>query len=508
MTTTRTVPDEPMISRIKEGLQKDPVALEVIEDLRNKKQHSKRLPLAQCREEDGLLLVDDLVYIPDDTDLKLDILKRTHDHAAAGHTGRAKTYEIVTRDYYWPGMRKFIARYIDNCDTCARIKPVHHAPFGQLRSLQVPFRNWNSIAMDFITGLPKSGGADAILVVVDRLSKMAHFIPTNETITAKDLAKIYFDNIFKIHGLPADITSDRGSLFTSHFWEGLCACLNTKQNLSTAFHPQTDGQTERVNGILEQYLRAYCNYQQDNWRDLLTMAEFSYNNSVSETTKVSPFFANYGYHPKYEIQMKPDYPAKNKASKSEIDEYVGKLKALEEHLKSEMKYAQAAQAEQYNRSRIPTPAYQIGDEVWLLRRNIQTTRPSAKLDYKRLGRFKVTKRVSPHAYELELPSTMKIHPVFHVSLLEPARTNPIPGHRQEPPPPVIVKNHKEWEVEEISDSRFHRGGLQYLVKWRGYDQRDWEPPEHLANARSLINNFHAAYPNKPRPGRIRRRTAK
>jgi transposase InsO family protein len=126
--------------------------------------------------------------------------------------------------------------------------------------------------------LPKSGGADAILVVVDRLSKMAHFIPTNETITAKDLAKIYFDNIFKIHGLPADITSDRGSLFTSHFWEGLCACLNTKQNLSTAFHPQTDGQTERVNGILEQYLRAYCNYQQDNWRDLLTMAEFSYNN--------------------------------------------------------------------------------------------------------------------------------------------------------------------------------------------------------------------------------------
>ena len=161
--------------------------------------------------------------------------------------------------------------------------------------------------MDFITGLPESKppgsesdhGFNAILVIVDRLTKMAHYIPTREDTNSEQVARLYFDNIFRLHGLPDSIISDRGTQFTSVFSRTLCKLVGITQNLSTSFHPQTDGQTERINAILELYLRGYINYQQDNWCELLTMAEFAYNNTVSATTGITPFFALYGQHPRY-----------------------------------------------------------------------------------------------------------------------------------------------------------------------------------------------------------------
>ena len=183
--------------------------------------------------------------------------------------------------------------------------------------------------MDFITGLPESNGFNACLVVVDRLTKMAHFIATNDTVTSEGLAILYRDNVFKHHGLPTSFVTDRGSVFTSDFSRVMCRLLDIKQNLSTAFHPETDGQTERINGILEQYLRGYCNYQQDNWYDLLSMAEFSYNNTLSATTGVTPFFANYGYHPRYEIHARPQVPL---PAQEIIQNYIERLRNLEKFL--------------------------------------------------------------------------------------------------------------------------------------------------------------------------------
>ena len=376
---------------IRSALAEDELAIEIAQALDNgDKQltgkYSRSAPLGECIVENGLLYIYGLLYVPDNETLYREILHAHHDHPAAGHPGRAPTYELVSRNYWWPGMRKTIARYLANCDTCARIKPVRHAPYGLLKPMQVSVTRWGSVSMDFITGLPKSGPQqhDAILVIVDRLIKMAHYIRTHESVTSEGTARVYFDNIFRLHGLPDSLVSDRGTQFTSGSSRALCKLVGITQNLSTSFQPQTDGQTERVNAILEQYLRGYINYQQDNWTEILTMAEFAYNNTVSATTGITPFLALYGQHPRWIIKQNPTTKAPTPAV---LEEWANQLENLNTSLKSDMVYAQAIQAEQPDKHRLLAPAYQVGDKVWLLRRHIQTTRPSSKLDFKRLGRF-------------------------------------------------------------------------------------------------------------------------
>ena len=176
---------------------------------------------------------------------------------------------------------------------CQRSKAVRHAPYGLLQPNEVPDQPWRSIAMDFITDLPNSNGYDTILVVIDRLTKMSHFIPCRKDLDARQFATLFMQHVIHLHGISRDIITDRGSLFTSELWKETTKNLGIERRLSTAFHPQTDGQTERTNAILEQYLRSYINYQQDNWSDLIAIAEFAYNNGYQETIKTTPFYANY-----------------------------------------------------------------------------------------------------------------------------------------------------------------------------------------------------------------------
>jgi hypothetical protein len=201
--------------------------------------------------------------------------------------------------------------------------------------------------------------------------------------------------------------------------------LGMTRNLSTAFHPETDGQTERVNAIMEQYLWAYCNYQLDNWKQLLPIAEFCYNNTQSETTRVTPFYANYGYHPCFE----PDL-GNVTAETPEVSEYVTALNNLHAELRAKIAYAQAAHAEQANKICYPDPVLELGDRVWLRQKHVKTTRPSGKLDYQLLGPYTILEKVGSRAYKLDLPPSVQLQPVFHISLLEPAEpdSKPIPGH--------------------------------------------------------------------------------
>jgi hypothetical protein len=274
--------------------------------------------------------------------------------------------------------------------------------------------------------------------------------------------------------------------------------MGTSRNLSIVFYPESDGQTERINAILEQYLRAYCNYQQNNWKQLLPMAEFCYNTSQPEITKVSPFLVNFGYHPRFTPPL-----SKVNEGLPEVLEYVGTLNKLHETLWVEINYAQTLHAEQANRNRHPDPVLQAGDRVWLKRKNLKTTRPLSKRDYKLLRPYTIIKWVGSWAYKLDLPPNVKIHPVFHISLLEPAQptTKAIPRHIQPSPLPIILDDEEEWEVKEVVDSRHHRGKIQYRVKWTGfYDPNTtWYPTENFRNSPDAITQFHTRYPGKPAP---------
>jgi hypothetical protein len=210
--------------------------------------------------------------------------------------------------------------------------------------------------MDFIMGLPLVDRCNSFWVIVDRLSKMAHFVPCSDTMRPEQLADGFISHILRTHGLPNSIVSDRGSLFTLGFWTHIMRALGTTRNLSTACHPETDGQTERVNAILEQYLRVYCNYQQDNWKQLLPIAEFCYNNTKSETTKVMPFYANYGYHPRFG----PNLGGAGIGAPG-VSEYVSALTRLHAELRAEITYAQRTHTEQANRAHYPDPVLEPGD---------------------------------------------------------------------------------------------------------------------------------------------------
>ncbi|MBW0546589.1 hypothetical protein O181_086304, partial [Austropuccinia psidii MF-1] len=197
-------------------------------------------------------------------------------------------------------MTQFIKDYVSSCQQCSRNKNIHHKKFGLLKPLPIPKGPWICLSMDFITQLPLSNSFDSILVIVDRFSKMEVFIPTMYSITSLDLAHLFIKDSFSKHGFPSSIVSDRGSLFVSSFWTNLCHKLKSSRYLSTAYHPETDGQTERVNNKLEQYLSMYVSYHQDDWKTCLPLAEFSYNNSDHSSTKQSPFLTVYGRDPHFD----------------------------------------------------------------------------------------------------------------------------------------------------------------------------------------------------------------
>jgi len=288
----------------------------------------------------------------------------------------------------------------------------------------------NRYQMDFITDLPKSEGNNAILIVIDRVTKMAPFLPCDKEMNARQFSELFMREIFRLHGLPKDILTDRGSIFTSDLWKETTKQLGIERRLSTAFHTQMDGQTEWTNSTLEQYLRAYVNYQQDNWKKLLPMAEFAYNNGYQESIKRTPFFANYGVNPEYQTI---GHLMQGKITPAED------MSQLHETLQAEITEAQLRHKEYYDAGGKPDPNLRSGDMVWLLPRNIRTTRPCKKLDYKKIGPFKILARIGESAYKLDLLPSMRIHNTFHISLLELYHDDKFSSQRTQPPPPIIIE---------------------------------------------------------------------
>jgi len=320
------------------------------------------------------------------------------------------------------------------------------------------------ISADFITKLPLAQGYDAILVVVDRLTKMVHFIPTTEKMSAEGLARLFRDNVWKLHGLPKSIISDRGPQFIAELMQELNEMLGIKSKLSTAFHPQTDGQMERVNQELKQYLRMFINHRQEQWPEWLGTAEFAYNNKAYSSTRTSPFKANYRQDPRM------GFEGRKKGKYAGAEKFIKKMKEIQEEAKAVLGKAQADMKKYANKKRSDVEKYKVGDLVMLSTKDLKyqmIRRRTEKLTERFVGPYKVKKVVSTNAVELELPSMVKIHPVVNVSRIH-RYIGQVEGQKKEQPLPVTIEEEEEWEVERILNKRKVRGKDKYLVQWKGF----------------------------------------
>lgn len=458
--------------------------------------------------QDGLILNRDgkVLVPPGASEVKLSIFRECHDVATSGHLGSAKTIALVRRRFEWRGMNEEIRAYVSSCDACQKNKPVSASPQGLLQPLPIPPHPWHTVSMDLITSLPRTPrGHDAILVVVDKLSKWATYAATTTDVNAPQLADLFFERVVRVHGVPSAIVSDRDPRFTSIFWRALWQQLGSQLRMSTAFHPQTDGQTERQNRTLEEALRAMVSYEQDDWDLRLAAAEMAHNHAVHASTTFSPFYLNFGRHPNMPLDeaVKPAHVSNNPEAAGRI----AGLHAAIEAAKAALQRAQQRQKSYADEHRREVQ-FAVGDRVLLSTEHLalKDKQRSRKLDHQFIGPFEVRRCVSAVAYELALPPSMKIHPVFHVSKLRAYRSGSeaFPGRASEPPsrpPPEYIdaEGAEVFEVERVVAQRQVRRGraaarTEYLVKWKGYPEWEmtWEPAAAMRDAEEAVQQFLAS----------------
>ncbi|GLB43852.1 putative retrotransposable element tf2 155 kda protein type 1-like [Lyophyllum shimeji] len=415
----------------REGAQEDVVA-KAAAALKSARSGVRSVRSAEWSEDQGILMFRGRIYVPNIPELRHRIVEQHHDSRVAGHPGRWKTLELVSRSYWWPQMPRYIGSYTSTCDLCQRTKVRRQLPMGQLHLLPIPEGCWSVVSVDFIVELPEAHGYDAVMVVVDSVGKRAHFIPTHTTCTAMGAANLYRKHVWKLHGLPDAFVSDRGPQFIAEFTQELYRLLGIKLSTSTAYHPQSDGQTERVNQELEQYLRVFCNERQDDWDDLLPEAEFQYNNHVHSATKFTPFMLDTGRNPRMGFEPRP-----LNSNNETANEFFERMKLAQEEAKAALAKAKDDMARYYDQRRIPAPEYKPGDRVYLDASDIQTTRPSwfdvEDILDSRFSRRKLQYKVKWKGYGYEDASWEPVENVAH------ARDLVREFHRRHPDAPKQVR---------------------------------------------------------------------
>ena len=317
---------------------------------------------------------------------------------------------MMMRNYWWPGVTRDVGKYVEKCDLCQRMKNRTEELVGKLKLSKVLKKPWLHITVDFITKLPVVAGKDAILVVCDWLSKMTHFVATTEGTLAEGLARLFLNNVWKLHGLPESVVSDRGPQFVAELTKELNRMLVIKMKLSTVFHPQTDGQIEQMNQELEQYLQFFVDYRQKDWLEWLASAEFVVNNKTHTATKVSLFMANYGK----EVRMGGDIRKKGKVKST--TEFVERMKKVHEEAEVALKTIQEEMKRYADRSRKEMEKWKREDRVLLSTKDLVfKERPMKKLMERYIGPYAIEEIVSLNAVKLRLPNSMRIHLVVNVS---------------------------------------------------------------------------------------------
>ena len=454
-----------------------------------------------CTNVQGLVLKNgNRIVVPDLKELRALIMSEYHDTFYAGHYGVTKTRAAVGRLFWWDSLAGDVSSFVSTCAVCQRDKARRHKPYGALQPLTVPEKPWHTVTFDFIVKLPKTErGNDSVCVFVDKLTKVVHFVACQETLSAKDFASLYVDNIFRLHGLSREFITDRDVRFTSAFWKGVTELLGTKLAMSSSFHPQTDGQSERVNQTLETYLRHFVSAELNDWDLLLPRAEFAHNAAYHESIRRAPLELATGFAPRTPAGERAEVV--NPESKAFVER-------LHQHLRFARKSLIAAQQRQkaFVDQKRTERSFSVGDKVLLSTKylRLKHSETNRKLLPKYVGPFEVVQVVGPVAYKLAMNPRWRIHPVFHVSLLEPYRTD---GRVQPPPPPIEVEGVLEYEVETILQHRY-RGTrnrkASYLVAWKDYgpEHNTWEPEENLKNAPEVLADYWSRWAQQHAVGRV------
>lgn len=415
------------------------------------------------------------LVVGQDAALRVQLIQHFHADPVGGHSGVLVTLKKLETVLYWKGMRKQVKQWVRDCDICQRYKPDLSAYPGLLQPLPIPTQVWQEISMDFIVGLPMSKGKTIIMVVVDRLSKYAHFFPLSHPYSASQVAQVFLDNIYKLHGLPKSIVSDRDRVFLSHFWTSLFKLLKVTLKMSTAYHPQTDGQTEVVNRCLECYLRCMTGENPQAWTDWLPLAEYWYNTNFHSSIQTSPYEVVYGQPPPIDLPyMAGDSPV------DVVDRTLQAREKAKEMLQFHLKRAQDRMKNLVDKSRTDRE-YDVGTKVYLklqphrqvtIRKGVQH-----KFSAKYYGPFEVIARIGKVAYKLDLPVSAQIHPVFHISQLKKCHGDAAVSNVL---PTIDVAGVMEARPVAVLDRRLGKRGnrpvMMVLVQWSTgtADDATWE----------------------------------
>ncbi|WVZ90087.1 LOW QUALITY PROTEIN: hypothetical protein U9M48_036418 [Paspalum notatum var. saurae] len=434
-------------------------------------------------DDQGVLWFKHHLVVPKDMELRKKILDEAHTSMFTLHSGSKKMYQDLKQKFWWTRMKREIAKCMSECDVCQRVKADHLKPAGTLQPLALPAWKWEDVHMDFTVGLPRTQkGYDSIWVIIDRFTKSAHFIPVKNRYNAQNHAEIYISRIVSLHGVPRTITLDRGSLFMSRFWEQLQTALGTTLIHSSAYHPQTSGQVERVNQILEDMLRACALTYSSKWDECLPLAEFAYNNSYQKSLEMAPFVALYGRRCRPPLNC------------SEPGEHVtfgpDLVTQAEEQVKfihSNLRRAQSRQKSYTDKRRRPL-AFENDDHVYLRvspMKGVHRFGVKGKLAPRYVGLFKILERRGPVAYRLELPPHLAaVHDVFHVSQLKKCLRVPVEvvGTSQIQIEPDLTYEEKPVKVLDQKQRSNRRKAVNfYKVQWSNHSEEEatWETEEYL-----------------------------
>ncbi|GAA5959299.1 hypothetical protein JCM10213_008100 [Rhodosporidiobolus nylandii] len=475
---------ENLVQRVRGAYEDDPFCKQVQRNLGSSPGFSV---------ENGLILFEgNRIVIPKDKTIKEALLHDAHD--ALGHLGAKKTLSALSLSFFWPRMATEVIEYVSSCDGCQRHKSRTTRTEGKLHSLPVPPRPFSDVALDFVGPLPLSEGRDMLLTITDRLTGYTRLIPCRSKDGAKEMAEIVFRGWFALFGLPERMVSDRDKLFTSKFWRSLHSRLGLKLQMSTSFHPETDGRSERTNKTAIQVLRQYVSRHQKDWVRFLPLTEYALNAAMNESTGATPFSLVLGYTP----SLFPSPSAVSPSPLPAVEDMVKEREARITEVRDSLAVAKVRQADSANAKRKEDSSFQVGDMVMVDstdRRARYKTRSgdgrAAKLFPRWDGPYAVEAAfAATSTFRLSLPPNDKSHPVFHISKLKRYTANDpssFPSREPPRPDPIDVDGEQEWTVEAIVDEKGRGRALHYLVKWAGYPDSDnsWEPPANVKDTAAL-----------------------